>query len=146
MVEIDEKDRAIIEVLKENSSLSIQKIAKRTGIPIATVHHRIKKLEGSGIIRAYTIVVDKSKLGKKLVAYVLVKATPKTDHITLLQKLIKHELVEDGSAITGEFDIIIKARVADIDELDTFVLKYLRTFGEIAQTQTMIAFQNIVKL
>jgi Lrp/AsnC family transcriptional regulator for asnA, asnC and gidA len=146
MIEIDEKDDAILDVLKADSSLSMQKIAKRTGIPIATVHHRIKKLEREGIIARYTIVIDKAKLGKKLVAYVLVKATPKSDHVELLEKLMKHENVEDGSAITGAFDLMLKVRLASIEELDQFVLKHLRTFDDIAQTETMIAFRNIVKV
>jgi len=63
----------------------------------------------------------------------------------LLHHIIKHDLVEDGSAITGEFDLILKIRIADVDELDKFVLKHLRTFNEISQTQTIIAFQNIYK-
>ena len=142
---IDEKDRLILETLRANSSLSIQKISRKTGIPIATVHHRLKRLRAEGVIRKYTIVIDHTKFGKRLVAHVLIKATPKSDHIALLQKLMKHELVEDGSAITGAFDVMIKVRVADVDELDRFVLKYLRTFDDIATSETMIAFRNIVK-
>ena len=141
----DHKDDAILQVLKENSSLSIQQIAKRTGIAVATVHNRIKRLRAEGVIKKYTIVIDKAKLGRNMVAYVLIKAMPKTDHITLLHHIIKHDLVEDGSAITGEFDLILKIRIADVDELDKFVLKHLRTFNEISQTQTIIAFQNIYK-
>ena len=142
---LDEKDLVILETLQENASLSIQKIARKTSIPIATVHHRLKKLQAHGIIKKYTIVIDKTKLGKKLVAYVLIKAAPKSDQIILLEKLMKHDDVEDGSAITGPFDVMIKVRVRDVDNLDQFVLKYLRTFDEIAQTESMIAFRNITK-
>lgn len=145
MTDLDEKDDAIIEVLKHDSSLSIQQIAHKTGIPIATVHHRLKRLKHDGIIKRFTIVLDKSKLGRKMIAYILIKAVPKSDHIALLHHLTKHDFVEDGSAITGEFDLILKVCIADIDELDKFVLKHLRTFNEIAQTQTMIAFQNVTK-
>ncbi|MEW6749015.1 MAG: Lrp/AsnC family transcriptional regulator [Candidatus Micrarchaeota archaeon] len=142
---LDDKDFAILETLKKDSSLSIQRIAKRTGIPIATVHHRLKKLKAEGVISKYTIVIDQAKLGKKLVAHVLIKAMPKTDHIVLLEKLMKHGCVEDGSAITGSFDILLKVRVADVEALDQYVLKHLRTYDEIAQSDTMIAFRNIVK-
>ena len=145
MEAIDEKDYAILDVLKGNSSLSIKQISKKTGIPVATVHNRIKKMKANGIITGYTINMDKAKLGKKMVAYVLIKAAPKADHIEILEKVVKHDAVEDGSAITGAFDVILKIRLADIEELDQFVLKYLRTFAEIAETQTMIAFRNIMK-
>jgi len=142
---IDEKDLAILETLRGDSSLSIQKIARKTGIPIATVHHRLKRLLSDGIIKRFTIVLDKAKLGKRLVAHVLIKAAPKSDHIRLLEKLMRHDAVEDGSAITGPFDVMIKIRVADVEELDHFVLKFLRTFDEIATTESMIAFRNITK-
>jgi DNA-binding Lrp family transcriptional regulator len=145
MFEIDEKDMAILDTLKKDSSLSIQKISKRTGIPIATVHHRIKKLVNEGIIKKYTIVIDRTKLGKKLVAHILIKAIPGSDHVVLLEKLMKHENIEDGSAITGAFDILLKVRLKDIEDLDQFVLQYLRTFDKIANTETMIAFRNQVK-
>lgn len=145
IVEIDDKDRHILGTLKSNSSLSMQMIAKKTGIPVATVHHRIKKLNAEGIIKRYTIDIDEAKLGRKMVVHVLIKATPKSDHTVLLEKLMKHEWVEDGSVITGAFDVIIKVRLADVDALDQFVLKFMRTFDEIAETQTMIAYRNIMK-
>ncbi len=145
IVEIDDKDRAILDALKANSSLSMQMIAKKTGIPVATVHHRIKKLRAGGIIKRYTIDIDEAKLGRKMVVHILIKATPKSDHTALLEKLMKHEWVEDGSVITGAFDVIIKVRLADVEALDQFVLKFMRTFDEIAETQTMIAYRNIMK-
>jgi DNA-binding Lrp family transcriptional regulator len=58
---------------------------------------------------------------------------------------MKNEYVEDGSTITDEFDLIIKIRLGDIEALDKFVLKYLRTLDEISQTQSMIAYRNVVK-
>lgn len=145
VVEIDEKDRLILDTLKANSSLSMQMIAKKTGIPVATVHHRIKKLRAGGIIKRYTIDIDEAKLGRKMVVHVLIKATPKSDHTALLEKLMAHEWVVDGSVITGAFDIIIKVRLADVEALDQFVLKFMRTFDEIAETQTMIAYRNLAK-
>ena len=40
----------ILEVLRENSKLSTQQIAKKTGLPVTTVHNRIKKLKKLGQI------------------------------------------------------------------------------------------------
>ena len=68
---IDEKDLKIISLLKENAKLSMQQIAKKTLIPITTVHNRIKKLEKSGIIKGYTINLDDKKL-QSISAFILV--------------------------------------------------------------------------
>jgi Lrp/AsnC family leucine-responsive transcriptional regulator len=142
---LDEKDHAILDVLKGNSSLSIQKIAKKTGIPIATVHNRIKRLKAAGIITGYSIRLDKAKLGKKLTAYILINVVQKTNDLELLDKLMKNGLVESGSVVAGTFDIVLRVCVADIEELNTFTLKYLKSFGEIGNTQTVIAFKTIEK-
>lgn len=146
MYALDEKDLSILEVMRENAKLSMNKIARKTGIPLATVHHRIKKLERDGIIQKYTIILDKKKLGKKMVAYVLIKATPKSDHIKLMNAVSKHPTIEFASAVTGAFDVILLVRVADIEELNAVVLKYLRTFDEVSETQTMIAYESVEKL
>ncbi len=146
MYTLDEKDLSILEVMQANAKLSMNKIARKTGIPLATVHHRIKKLEREGIIKKYTIILDKKKLGKKMVAYVLIKATPKSDHIKLLHAVSKHAAIEFASAVTGAFDVILIVRVADIEELNAVVLKYLRTFDDVSETQTMIAYESVEKL
>ena len=79
---LDKKDLAILEILKHNSNLSTQNIAKKTNIPITTVHNRIKKLEKEGIIKEYSVVLDNKKIGKPIAAYILITVDYK-----LLQQL-----------------------------------------------------------
>ncbi len=145
MHDIDEKDMEILRVLKQNSQFSIQKISKRTGIPVATVHNRIKKMKESGIITGYTIRINPVKLGRKMTAYVLVKATQKADQSILLHEIASYEHVEEGSMVTGEFDFLFKLRVKDMDELNKFVITYLRLLPTVAETRTMISYENVEK-
>ncbi len=145
MYEIDEKDMQILAIMKQNSHLSIGKIAKKSGIPAATVHNRIKKLRGEGIIRNYTIAIDKAKLGLKMVAYLMVKAVRKADHEEILQKIGKYELVDEGAMITGEFDLIFKVHAKDIDDLNNLVTGQLRKLNEVAETRTYVAFKTLEK-
>ena len=58
---INEKDRKILDVLKKNAKLTTSQISKKTNIPITTVHNRIKKLEQQEIIKGYTIVLNQEK-------------------------------------------------------------------------------------
>jgi len=141
---MDDKDKKIIDVLKENSKLSTQQISKKISIPITTVHNRMKKLEEEGIIKKYTVVLDYKKIGKLISAFVLInvdykllKQIKKTQD-ELTKKLKLHSSVEEASRITGGTDLIIKIRVKDVDELDDFVTKYLRNIDGIDKTQTMV--------
>ena len=146
---MDEKDEKILKLLKENSKLTTQQIAKKILMPITTVHNRIKKLEKEGIIKRYTIELDNKKIEKNIAAYIhivvdyrLLKEIKMSQH-ELARKLKQHELVEEAAMVTGGTDIIIKVRVKDIDELDDFVTKKLRNIDGVEKTQTMIVLNEI---
>ncbi|MEK6948581.1 MAG: Lrp/AsnC family transcriptional regulator [Nanoarchaeota archaeon] len=145
---LDKKDLAIIEVLKYNSNLSTQKIAKKTNIPITTVHNRIKKLEKEGIIEGYTIKLNNKKIGKAIAAYILITVDykllneQKISQYELAKKLKSNPNVEEASVLTGAADIIIKIRVSDIDQLNEFVTKQLRNINGIEKTQTAVVLNE----
>ena len=66
--DLDEKDKAIIQCILQNSSSSKQEIAEITSIPLSTVKYRISKLSSAEVIRREGSnkkgfwVVDKDKL------------------------------------------------------------------------------------
>ncbi|MCI0504432.1 Lrp/AsnC family transcriptional regulator [Candidatus Micrarchaeota archaeon] len=142
MYEIDKTDTAIIGILKDNARLSVRQISKKCGVPSATVHKRMLKLENEGVIERYSAVINKAKLGKETIAYVLVRIKPEADYTSMMEQVEKREEVEDMSALAGQFDLILKIRVRSIPELDAFVMRYLRKFKEVAQTQTLVVFRH----
>lgn len=148
IVALDKKDLAIIAALKENAKLSTQQIAKRTRIPVTTVHNRIKKLEREGIIRGYTVVLDNKKIGKPIAAYILVTVDYrllkelKRSQYELAKQLLKNPAVESSAMITGTSDIIIKICCSSVDELNEFVTVYLRNVEGIEKTQTAIVLNE----
>ena len=145
---IDDKDRKILEILQENSNLSTHKISKRTLIPVATVNNRINKLKDAGIIKQYTIIIDKKKLGFNVSAYILVTvslAELKQEDMKMkdLIKIIKHnQFVESAHNVTGEVDIIIKMRMRDIDELNDYVVNTLSYYKGIEKTITALILKH----
>ena len=111
---IDEKDRKILEILKENSNLSSHKISKKTRIPVTTVNNRIKKLQKEGVIKKYTIQVDEKKMGITLMAYVFVQVSLrdlKQNQLMvsdLVKEIRKSPIVESAENVAGDIDLIVK--------------------------------------
>lgn len=88
MVQLDDLDRAILRLLKEDARLTISEIAERLNRPESTVHFRIKKLQERGIIDRYTIVLGEA-LRPKAVALVYIQVeTPIIEDF--LEKYINH--------------------------------------------------------
>lgn len=141
---IDDKDRKILEILKENSSLSTYKISKKTLIPITTVNNRIKKLKGLGVIKRFTIEIDKSKLGFNLAAYILINISLRElkeanmttkDLMKLIKKNSNIELIDN---VTGDVDIIIKIHAEDINEVNDYVVNTLSEYKGVEKTKTAL--------
>jgi len=147
-MKIDKKDMHILEVLKENSNYTIRQIAKKVALPIATVHHRIKKLKEKGIIKKYTIELDYEKLQQNFVAYVLINADlhllkkkNKTQY-DLAKELKKFPFVEKADIIAGGADIIATVRVKDVKEFDKALLGKIQLLEGISKTQSLIVIHR----
>jgi Lrp/AsnC family transcriptional regulator for asnA, asnC and gidA len=137
-MEPDRIDYEIIDAIKDNARLSSRQVARKTGIPVATVNRRLKKLVKEGVIKKFATVLNYEKLGKKTVAYVLIRGKAGTDYNKLLEDAPKQEAVEDMAVTGGQFDMLLKVRVRDNDALSDFIFGYLRTFDSVAQTESLI--------
>ena len=145
---IDEKDKKILEILQENSSLSSYKISKRTLIPVTTVNNRIKKMKELGVIKKFTVDIDKSKLGFTLVAYIFLTVSleelkQEGMKIKDLMRIIRNNpLVESTDNVTGDIDVVVKMQVRDINELNDYVANTLSYYKGVEKTKTALVLKH----
>lgn len=130
---LDEVDRKIIEALRKNARIPFTEIGKELGISDATVHFRVKKLLKAGIIRKYTVVVDKSVHESRVSCYMLIKV--KHGKINGVSKqLAVMERVNMVQEVHGENDIIIKIEAIDLEKLRNTVTK-IQGNSDIAKSE-----------
>lgn len=145
---MDKKDLQILEMLGHNAKLTSQQISKKTLIPITTIHNRIKKMEREGIIKGYTVRIDHKKLGKGVLAFVLITVSyllpdgKKISQSELAKTISRIPPVEETHIVTGGTDIIVKVRVKDMDELNKFIIDDLRILDGVENTQTIITLST----
>ncbi|MBS3168024.1 Lrp/AsnC family transcriptional regulator [Candidatus Woesearchaeota archaeon] len=150
-MKIDNTDRDILRVLKENSKLSYRGIAKKLLMPTTTVHHRVRKLENEGIIKGYSVVIDNEKLGNIICAYILLKV----DYLLLNKgdltqkglaaKIKQRSDVEDVAMVTGGVDIILKIRTTGVDMLNKLITEDLRKIEGVSSTETLLVLDELDK-
>lgn len=141
------KDRKILEILKDDCKMPSWKMSEKTGIPITTIHNRIKKMERDGTIKGYKAIIDNKKLGKNVQAYVTFSLNPgpKISEEDIAMRVCKLPEVAECSIITGSSDILLKITTTDIDALNDFVMKNLRTLKGAKSTTTAIVLKEINK-
>lgn len=65
---MDKLDYRILGILKENGRVTASDISKEIHLSVSAVLERIKKMEESGIIKGYTVMVDSKALGNDVTA------------------------------------------------------------------------------
>ena len=145
---LDEKDKKIIEELKEHGDYTTRQIAKKTLLPITTIHHRIKKLKIDKIITRFTIELDNKKIDKGFASYVLISVNlpllkqKKRSQYDIAKEIGKNYFVEKVDIVSGGTDLVALVRVKDVEEFDTVLLTKLQQIEGIEKTQSLIVIHS----
>ncbi len=119
---MDETDVKILKKLLSDARMSYRKIAEEIGVSPPTVLARVEKLEGDGIIRSYSTLLDHEKLGYDLTAIIEITAT-KGKIVDLERQIAKFPNVCAVYDITGLTDMVVVAKFKNRKELSNFVKK-----------------------
>jgi DNA-binding Lrp family transcriptional regulator len=141
---LDHKDEKILKELKKNSRQSTQIISKRVNIPRVTVHDRIKKLLDNEIIKSFTVRMNYHKIDLPTIAFVFIAITPNsTTHRNLAIRISKIPGVYEVHMITGEYDLIVKIRGKDIEEIGKLIIDKIRMMEGVAKSFTSACFETV---
>lgn len=144
-MELDEKDKKILDALLVDSDRTTRELSNYLGIPATTIHNHKKKLEKSGVIKRYVAEPDYKKIDRGVHAYVLVTinydATKNVSQEDIAQR-IKALGAQSVSIVTGDTDIIAQVRVSDIDSLNDFITQRLRGIPGVERTRTLISLNE----
>jgi Lrp/AsnC family transcriptional regulator for asnA, asnC and gidA len=149
MVQLDDKDDRILALLRENARFTTNEMSMELGIPQTTIHNRIKRMKENGIIKRFTVDLDKKQIGRGLVAYILCTVSyrsprgQKINQYKVAQLIERLPEVEEVSIVTGEIDIIVKVALRDVDELNDFVIYKLRDIDGIEKTVTSVVLSEV---
>lgn len=135
--DLDETDRAILDLLAENARRTLGDIGQRVRLSAPAVKRRIDRLEAAGVILGYTTRVDHAKLGRPLEAFTELRFSgdARVDAIASIGQGIPE--VEAVFTIAGDPDALVWIRVSDVHELKR-VIDRLRSTGEVIGTKTLM--------
>lgn len=136
-VNIDSKDRRIIEILKRDSRTSFVEIAKQLNLSEGAIRKRVRKLVELGIIKRFTVEVTEPSVK----ALILISSTPAIPNPKIAQEIRNIRGVEWVYEVTGQFDIAVLASGPDIAYLNK-VIDEIRSLSGITHTNTLIVLRQ----
>ena len=138
---LDNINLRIIDILSKDSSTTFVEIAKQIGISDATVHLRVRRLIAAGIITKFTISVNNNLLGYDLLAFMRLNTKPGfTDQVT--QDLSYIEEVLEIHEMHNRFDLFLKIRAKDLDQMRDIIEHKIRTLPNIVETELMTVLKT----
>lgn len=142
---LDEKDLSILRILQKDAKLSVRDIAARISLSPTPTHERIRRMEKQGIIREYTTVVDRKKVGKGMtvICMVALNAHNKKTAGKFIEEVSRLKEVVEFYNISGDFDFMLKILAAGMDEFHAFFVNVLSEIEGIGQTKSIFVMNSI---
>ena len=134
---INEKDKKILIELIQNGRISFADLGRKCHMTRQSVYSRIKSLQHRGIIRNFTVNLDKKKLGLNIIAYILMDTELKALKSKEIESLVKLPEISEIHHIFGRHSIILEIRARDMNELSD-IIKKIHEFPYIRKTETLI--------
>ena len=140
---LDHTDLLILGLVQRDGKLAQSEIAKRVGLSTAAVNERLKKLEKAGVIRRYVALVDPAAVGAGLTAFVEVFIEHPRHETTFIERMLGLDEVQECHYVTGEFSLLLKIRVRDVEALQELLLHRLNCLEGVRQTRTLIVLSTL---
>jgi Lrp/AsnC family leucine-responsive transcriptional regulator len=140
---LDDRDQKILALVQRDAKLPQAEIARRVGLSTAAVNERLRKLENAGVIRRYVAVVDPRSVGMSITAFVEVFIEHPRHEAVFLERLLELDEVLECHHVTGEFSLLLKVRVRDMDGLQQLLLHQINALEGVRQTRTVMVLSTV---
>jgi DNA-binding Lrp family transcriptional regulator len=138
---LDDVNLKIIDILGKDSSTPFVEIAKQLGVSDATVHIRVRRLISEGIISKFTVIIDNNLLGYDHLAFMGINVKPGLAD-EAIEDLSNLEEVLEIHEMHGTFDLLLKIRSKDLDQMRDVVENKIRTLPHIIETELMTVLKT----
>ena len=142
---LDAIDLAILGILQMNARTSYQEIAKKLGVTRATIHERVRKLTGNGIIDGFHARVNAGRIGYPVTAMVGLITIQGNESYRTIEELQQLTEVEEIHVVTGRYDYLVKVRARDNEDLQRILLEKIDQVYGFQRAETMVVLSTPVE-
>ena len=139
---MDETDRVIVALLRENARRSYQDIGRHVHLSAPAVKRRVDRLEEDGVILGYTTIVDPPVFGWHAEAFVDLYCEGKMPGEAVKRAVEREAGVVSAHTVAGEASAILHVMAEDTKGLEA-VLERIRATDGISRTVTEVVLSTL---
>ena len=143
--QINKIDRNILRILQNEGRTSFAELSRQVGLSTTPCIERVKRLEKAGVIRNYQAILDPEFLDAGLVVFVQIRLSRTSQDI--FDEFKRHasrlEEVQECYLVSGNFDYLIKARVADMAAYRIFLGETLLSLPGVHESTSYVVMEQV---
>lgn len=143
--EFDNLDLKILQHLQKDARTPFLEMARKLLVSGGTIHQRVEKMREAGVITGSKITVNYKKLGHKVTVLLGIHLKNAKDIQKVIEQLNKFNEVTEAYYTTGNYALIVKVIVRNIDSFHDFLIKKLQAIKEIQSTESFICLKEEIK-
>lgn len=138
-------DRNILRILQKDGRITYAELARQVGLSTTPCIERVRKMEREGIISGYSAKLEPRSLGLALLVFVEIKLSRTSQDIFEQFKRAASQLdeVQECYLVSGNFDYLIKARVADMAAYREFLGDTLLTLPGVHESTSYVVMEEV---
>lgn len=133
---MDTLDSQLIALLQANARMTVKELSRRLSVSRGTITNRLKRLEDTGVIAAYTLRLGVADQKEGIHAWTTVMINGDQTN-AVMRSLIEEPCVTALHDTNGRWDLLIALEARSLMELST-VLDRIRKLHGIQTTETSI--------
>ena len=142
---MDAIDSKILRSLMTDGHMTNARLAKVAGLSESATLERVRRLEGTGVLKGYTALVEPSSVGRGL--EVFMTFTLKNQNLKDVRRFEKAmadmDEVLSCAQVLGRFDFVAHIAVSDIAALERFISLKLIAPGGIDRMESMTILKMV---
>jgi Lrp/AsnC family transcriptional regulator for asnA, asnC and gidA len=140
--DLDHLDYKILEILVKDANLPYTEIGQRLDVSGGTVHVRMKKMESYGIVKGAQLLIDYSKIGWDITAFLGIYLDKSSLYEDVAKQLEDIPEVVNIHYTTGIYSIFAKIICRDTQHLREVLHDKIQRVTGIQRTETFISLEE----
>jgi Lrp/AsnC family transcriptional regulator, leucine-responsive regulatory protein len=146
-MKLDRFDRTILQVLQTDGRIANSALAERVNLSESASLRRVRSLEEAGLIEGYTALLNQQKAGCPVNVFINITLDrqDETDLRKFEDAVKKIPEVMECYLMTGDYDYLVRAVVADTADFERLHSKHLTRLPGVARVHSSFALRTVQK-
>lgn len=144
-MELDDTDRDILAVLREDGRISNVDLAARVGLSPSPCLRRVRRLEEAGVILGYRALVAPEYSDQPLTVWTGVRMRVHERGLTerIESEVVDLPVVTEVHHLAGDYDYLLRVEVSDLAEYDRFTRDVLPRIPGLGHVTSFVVMSTL---